>query len=73
MLNKWTTNINGHLYELEVSSPHFKFGFDKECKSLCFISGRRTQFRNIVWLRIISLGWRWPPVKWGAALTNVDE
>lgn len=42
-------------------------------KSLAILSVRRTQFDNWIWLRGVSAGWWWPPVKCVAMFVFLEE
>jgi len=66
----WATKINGRRYELEVGPGRVDVAFDKENKTFALFWVRNTQFKNIIWMRITSIGWRWPPIKWAAAFTD---
>lgn len=42
-------------------------------KSLAILSVRHTQFDNWIWLRGVSIGWRWPPVSFLAKFVFLNE
>lgn len=69
----WAARINGLRYEFEVSPPTFDVDWDRQSKVLAFFSIRHTQFRNIMWVRIISFRWGWPFVSCVGAFTDADE
>ena len=41
-------------------------------KALAVLSIRLTHFDNWIWLRGVSFGWRWPPVRFLAKFVNMD-
>jgi len=67
------TEINGHFYELELEPVCFSFSLDRSNKTLALFWTRQTQFRNILWMLIIVIGWKWPPIKWRAFFTDIDD
>lgn len=75
----WTVQIKGQQYDFEVSPPRFALAYDgpndkdkNKHKKLCLFSVRETQFRNIIWMRIITLSWEWPPIRCTGAFTDAD-
>ena len=69
----WGVEINGHHYELEVGPGGFELALDRPNRALALFWIRQTQFKNIIWIRITSIGWRWPPIRWVGAFTDTDE
>jgi len=70
----WAATIGDRQLEFDMSGPHFSFawGGPKYWKLCCFIV-RETQFPNWIWMRIITLGFHWPPIKTEGGFTDPDE
>lgn len=70
----WPGIIAGQHYDFEVDPPEFDLAYDnlKYPKIVLFIT-RQTQFRNIIWTRIISVGLHWSPIKMVSGFMDIDE
>jgi hypothetical protein len=70
----WATTIGDRQFEFDMSGPHFSFAWDGlNYWKLCLFIVRETQFPNWIWMRIITLGLHWPPIKTEGGFTDPDE
>lgn len=70
------TTIGDRQYHLEFGPPAFDWTFDRGLKGekvLILSWVRESQFRNIIFLRLITLRLRWPFFTHVAAVTNRDD
>jgi len=75
-MKTWVCRIRGVRYELDVGPPKIVSGFLRRLDnkpSLCIVCIRRTQHKNIIWVRWTSLTWSWPPIKTIGRFTDPDE
>lgn len=69
----WTMETKGRQYQIEVSSPEFICFTDKNTRRLALFIKRQTQYPNIVWVRMITIGYRWPWFRNKALFHDISE
>jgi len=57
---------------LEKGPAAFHFSLDWEDKTIILMWVAETSAPNLVWMRLITIKWRWPPVKCVTAFTDAD-
>jgi len=57
---------------LEVYPAAFHFSLDREDKAIIFQWVAETSAPNLVWMRLITIKWRWPPIKCLTVFTDAD-
>ena len=70
-----TCVIGNHRYELEVGPAHIAVVPERNDDGrplIGIIVVRPTQFFNIIWIRVISIGFFWPPVRNVACFTDIE-
>ena len=56
---------------LRLKTGHLEFkGISLENKLIVLAWVAETEVQNKIAVRFISIGWRWPPVKWVTAFTD---
>ena len=48
-------------------------GISLENKVIALAWVAETELQNIILMRLVTIGWRWPPVKCVTVFTNADE
>ena len=54
---------DGHAMELEVAGQVFQVGVLRQDRALCLHWTGMTNLQNVMWMRFVTLGPWWPPVK----------
>ena len=57
---------------LEKGPAAFHFSLDGEDKTIILMWVAETSAPNLVWMRLITIKWRWPPVKCVTAFTDAE-
>ena len=57
---------------LERGPVAFHFSLDREDKAVILQWVAETSAPNLVWMRLITVKWRWPPIKSVTAFTDAD-
>lgn len=55
---------------LEIGPKGFNFSLSRYDKAIILLWVAETSLANVVWMRIITIKWRWPPVKCVEAFTE---
>jgi len=57
---------------LKTDPAAFHFSLDWEDKAIILSWVAETSAPNLVWMRLITIKWRWPPVKCVTTFTDAD-
>ncbi|MBA7652001.1 hypothetical protein ES703_59830 [subsurface metagenome] len=75
-MNECLTNIRGHQYHLEFGPTLFDIHRDQNLKGRpCIIFSwlQKSQFKNIVYLRLLIFHLGWPWITYTAAVTDYED
>jgi len=57
---------------LKTGPAAFRLSLDLEDKAITLCWVAKTEVPKLVWTRLITIKWRWPPVRCVTAFTDVD-
>lgn len=57
---------------LKTGPVAFRFSLDWKERAIILSWVAETEAPNLVWIRLITIKWRWPPMRCVAAFTDTD-